>query len=274
VSPCHDDDGRLTQWLGVNVDVEDRKRIEEDLRQSQNDFAHVARMMTMGELAVSIAHEVNQPLMAIVTNASACLRWLDDAKLDVAQARLAVQRIVNDGHRAGDIVTSIRSLARKSAPRMEQVGLEQVIQLVLELLRGEFQRRGVVLKAEFPRTEIMIFGDRTQLQQVVLNLIMNAVEAMAAVDNERRLTLRTVTREGWAQVSVQDTGPGLIPDHKDRVFEAFFSTKPEGIGMGLSICRSIIETHGGQIWASEDAPRGSTFSFTLPLAKGSVRDAN
>ncbi|UAL12413.1 PAS domain S-box protein [Caulobacter segnis] len=272
-SPFHDDAGHLTQWFGVNIDIDDRKRAEENFRQSQSDLAHVARMTTMGELAVSIAHEVNQPLMAIVTNAGACLRWLDDAQSNVAMAREAAERIIRDGHRAGDIVTSLRALARKSAPRMERMGLEQVIQDVLDLLRGELQRRGVTCKTEFSRPAPTILGDSTQLQQVVLNLIMNGIEAMARVDGgQRRLTIRTEAREGAARVCVLDTGPGLSPEHRDRMFEAFFSTKPEGIGMGLSICRSIIEAHGGRIWAANATPRGGVFSFTLPLAEGDGLD--
>jgi PAS domain S-box-containing protein len=274
-SPFHDRAGNLTQWFGVNVDVENRKRAEEDLRQSQSDLAHVARMMTMGELAVSIAHEVNQPLMAVVTNAGACLRWLSDGQTDITMARQAAERIVRDGHRAGDIITSLRALARKSAPRMERVSLQEVVQVVLDLLRGEFQRHGVVSKAQLAASPIAIIGDSTQLQQVILNLVMNGIEAMASTEEgRRRLTVQAETRDGAAVVSVTDTGPGLNSGDLDRVFEAFFSTKPEGIGMGLSICRSIIEAHGGRIWASDNGARGSVFSFTLPLAEGHGPDVS
>nr|WP_269816526.1 PAS domain-containing protein [Caulobacter hibisci] len=267
--PFFDEAGNLTQWFGVNVDIENRKRAEADLRQSQNDLAHVTRMTTIGELAVSIAHEVNQPLMAVVTNAGACLRWLDGAQTDIAMARQAAERIVRDGHRAGDIITSLRNLARKSPPRMERVWLDQVIQVVLDLLQNEFQRQGVVAKAQFEARTIAIQGDSTQLQQVVLNLIMNAVEAMSGAEaGSRRLVVRAETRGGEAIVSVTDTGPGIGADDPDRLFEAFFSTKAQGIGMGLSICRSIIEAHDGRIWAANNVTRGSLFSFTLPLAEG------
>jgi len=270
-SPFYDTAGNLTQWFGVNIDIENRKRAEEQLRQSQTELAHVTRMMTMDELAVSIAHEVNQPLMAIVTNAGTCLRWLDDGQLNVAMAREAAVRIVRDGHRAGEIVTSIRALARKAAPRMEKLDLETVIQEVLDLLRGELQRRGVASKTEFWGEVPSIYGDPTQLQQVVLNLVMNGIEAMAQVDEgDRRLTVRTDVAAGHAQVSVQDTGTGLDPDSGERMFEAFFSTKPEGIGMGLSICRSIVEAHGGRIRAANNPVRGSMFSFTLPLVEGAL----
>jgi len=267
--PFFDEQGNLTQWFGVNVDIENRKRAESDLRQSQNDLAHVTRMTTIGELAVSIAHEVNQPLMAVVTNAGACLRWLDGAQADIAMARQAAERIVRDGHRAGDIITSLRNLARKTPPRMEKVWLDQVVQVVLDLLQNELQRQGVIAKAQLEPRTIAILGDSTQLQQVVLNLIMNAVEAMSAAPaGPRHLTVRAEARDGEALVSVSDTGPGLGPDDPDRLFEAFTTTKAQGIGMGLSICRSIVEAHNGRIWAANNGARGSLFSFTLPLAEG------
>jgi PAS domain S-box-containing protein len=268
-SPFFDDAGNITQWFGINVDIENRKKAEQDLRQSQNDLAHATRMTTMGELAVSIAHEVNQPLMAIVMNAGACLRWLSDTQTDIALARQATERIVRDGHRAGDIITSLRNLARKSQPRLDRLALGLLIRVVLDLLQGEFKRHGVVATARLGDGDIAILGDSTQLQQVVLNLIMNAVEAMAGMPaSPRHLTVRAETRDGDALVTVTDAGPGLGAGDADRVFEAFFSTKAEGIGMGLSICRSIVEAHGGRIWAAGNGTRGSVFSFTLPLAKG------
>jgi PAS domain S-box-containing protein len=266
--PFFDDDGTLTQWFGVNVDIENRKRAVEDLRQSQNQLAHITRMTTMGELAVSIAHEVNQPLMAIVTNAGACLRWLSGPKPDLTMARQAAERIVRDGHRAGDIITSLRNLARKSAPRLENINLNQVVQVVLDLLQGELERRRVIVKVNLQSDTVFIMGDVTQLQQVVLNLVMNAIEAMAEVpEDARRLAVRTGACPAEAIVSVIDTGPGLGAQDPDRLFEAFYSTKAEGVGMGLSICRSIIEAHGGKIWALNHDARGSVFSFTLPLAE-------
>ena len=268
--PFFDDSGNLTQWFGINVDIENRKRAVEDLRETQNQLARITRMTTMGELAVSIAHEVNQPLMAIVTNAGACLRWMNADRPDLTMARQAAERIVRDGHRAGDIITSLRNLARRSQPRMEPVRLGQVVQVVLDLLQGELQRRGVVASTQLEDDAIPILGDITQLQQVVLNLVMNAIEAMAIADDAspRRLMIRAKTKDREAIVSISDTGPGLGPDDADRLFEAFFSTKAEGIGMGLSICRSIIEAHGGRIWAANNGARGSIFSFTLPLAEG------
>lgn len=273
-SPFFDNAGHLTQWFGVNVDIENRKRAEEELRQSQGDLAHVTRMMTMDELAVSIAHEVNQPLMAIVTNASACLRWLDGSQLDLPQARRTIERIVHDGHRAGDIITSIRALARKSPPKMERVELAQAIRTVLDLLKGELRRRNITAVADMQESGAIVLGDATQLQQVVLNLAMNAVDAMAeASPGDRVLNIRLSSTDGRAIVSVTDRGAGLQPGQEDQMFEPFFTTKTEGIGMGLSICRSIVEAHGGDIFARFNPPRGSVFTFSLPVAGGARFDA-
>jgi len=261
-----DEKGEVVKWYGALIEVEARKRAEEELRQAQSDLARVARMTTLGELAVSIAHEVNQPLMAIVTNAGTCLRWLDDAQFDADQARLAAERIVHDGHRAGEIIAGIRALARKSPPRMEPMELKAAIRDVLLLLQSEFRNRGVDAGLEATRDPLIVLGDRTQLQQVILNLVMNGVEAMTETAGvPRRLTIRCDEEHGFGRVTILDTGSGLNRDSIDRVFEAFFSTKPGGLGMGLSICRSIVEAHRGSISASNNAPRGSVFSFTVPL---------
>nr|WP_210303174.1 PAS domain-containing sensor histidine kinase [Rhizobium aethiopicum] len=268
-SPLLDSDGNVVRWYGVVVDIEDRKRAEESLRQSQSDLAHVTRMTATGELAVSIAHEVNQPLMAIVTNAGTCLRWLQPGHTDIEQARLAAERIVNDGHRAGDIIASIRALAQKSPARMERTDLKGAVRDVLDLLRGELRHREIELDLDLPKWPLEVIGDRTQLQQVVLNLVMNSAEAMAAASSDRRIRIRcTEDEQQFVRVSVSDSGRGVPPDELDRVFEAFYSTKADGIGMGLSICRSIIEAHGGRIWASSAESRiGTVFTFTLPMAE-------
>nr|WP_210282903.1 PAS domain-containing sensor histidine kinase [Rhizobium sp. BK049] len=268
-SPLLDSDGNVVRWYGVVVDIEDRKRAEESLRQSQSDLAHVTRMTATGELAVSIAHEVNQPLMAIVTNAGTCLRWLQPGHTDIEQARLAAERIVNDGHRAGDIIASIRALAQKSPARMERTDLRGAVRDVLDLLRGELRHREIELDLDLPKWPLEVIGDRTQLQQVVLNLVMNSAEAMAAASSERRIRIRcTEDEQQFVRVSVSDSGRGVPPDELDRVFEAFYSTKADGIGMGLSICRSIIEAHGGRIWGSSaDSQIGTVFTFTLPMAE-------
>lgn len=260
----------VVRWVGANVDIEDLQRAEEELRRNQTELAHMTRVTTMGELAVSIAHEVNQPLMAIVTNAGTCLRWLDEAQLDIEQARRAAERIVRDGHRAADVISSIRALARKAPPQMAPMDMRDAIEEVRELLKGEFQRRGVESLTEFPKTPLVVSGDRTQLQQVILNLLMNGVEAMAqSMPDARRLVIHVLAEvDGFAQVRVADLGTGLDATDADRMFDAFFSTKPGGIGMGLSICRSIVEAHGGRIWAADNEPRGSVFCFTVPLASG------
>lgn len=266
-NPLYDDAGNVLQWFGINTDMEDRKRAEEGLRQSQSELAHMTRMMTMGELTVSIAHEVNQPLMAIVTNAGTCLRWLDEDQLDVAQARQAAERIVRDGHRAGEIVTSIRALAQKSPAKLERMELTKAIRDVLELMRGELQRRGIEETVNLTDA-IEVVGDRTQLQQVILNLIMNGAEAMSASADSPRLLNIHASPNGaeFAEVRIADFGPGIDPEIDARIFEPFYTTKPSGIGMGLSICRSIVEAHGGQIWTSRNAPRGSVFHFTVRRA--------
>ncbi len=270
-SPLLDPDGNVVRWYGVVVDIEDRKRAEESLRQSQSDLAHVTRMTATGELAVSIAHEVNQPLMAIVTNAGTCLRWLQPGHTDLEQARVAAERIVRDGHRAGDIITSIRAMAQKLPARIELTDFKPAVREVLDLLTGELQRRGIELSLDMAATPIEVVGDRTQLQQVVLNLVMNSAEAMTASSTAKHINIRCAMEEQLVSVSVSDTGRGVAIHELERVFEAFYSTKADGIGMGLSICRSIVEAHGGRIWASlGENGDGALFTFTLPMAEGAV----
>jgi hypothetical protein len=269
-NPLLDVKGDVMKWYGALIEIEDRKRAEEELRQSQSELARVSRVTTLGELAVSIAHEVNQPLMAIVTSAGTCLRWLDETQFDLAQARQAAERVIRDGHRAGEIIASIRALARKAPTRVEAMDIRSAIRDVLLVLNGELRRRAVDARIEGDHQEpLIILGDRTQLQQVLLNLIMNGVEAMSENGaSPRRLTVRSTAQcDGFARIRVEDTGSGLDEENVDRVFEAFYSTKPSGMGMGLSICRSIIEAHGGSIEVSStyDA-QGSAFSFTVPLA--------
>src|SRR5712672_1375215 len=239
----------------------------EALREAQADLARATRMTTMGELVASIAHEVNQPLMAIVTNADTCLSWLASDTPQLEEAQKAAERIVRDGHRAGDIIKTIRALAQKSRPEMTQLDINDVIAEVLALTRGELRRHDVSLETELSGGLETIMADRIQVQQVILNLVMNGIEAMNAITDRPRV-LRVGSRidgPGSVLIAVTDTGTGLDPAKVDRIFDAFFTTKPEGMGMGLSICRSIIEAHGGRLWASPNPPHGSVFRFTLPV---------
>lgn len=262
-SPLLDTHGNVVRWYGIVVDIEDRIRAEESLRQSQSQLAHVTRVTTIGELAVSIAHEINQPLMAIVTNAGTCLRWLQEGHTDLDQARLAAGRIVHDGHRAGEIVTSIRSMAQKTPAQIQRTDFSLALRDVLDLLHGELRSRGLGVIAELPAESIEVLGDRTQLQQVLVNLIMNGAEATSQSPEAVIKVSCIVGQTGDVEVSVSDFGNGIPTDELDRIFEPFYTTKSDGIGMGLSICRSIVEAHGGRIWATANDPCGSTFTFTL-----------
>jgi PAS domain S-box-containing protein len=262
-SPLLDTHGNVVRWYGIVVDIEDRKRAEDSLRQSQSQLAHVTRVTTIGELAVSIAHEINQPLMAIVTNAGTCLRWLQEGHTDLEQARLAAGRIVHDGHRAGEIVTSIRSMAQKTPAQIQRTDFSLALRDVLDLLHGELRSRGLGVIAELKAEPIEVLGDRTQLQQVLVNLIMNAAEATSQRPEAVIKISCNVGQMGDVEVSVSDFGNGIPTDELDRIFEPFYTTKSDGIGMGLSICRSIVEAHGGRIWATANDPCGSTFTFTL-----------
>jgi PAS domain S-box-containing protein len=276
------DEWGRTEFVGAVMDVTERKRAEEALhaenaeriraeealRNAQADLARVGRLTTMGELAASIAHEVNQPLMAVVTNADTCSRWLAKDPPDLDEARQAAERTVSAGHRAGDIIRTVRALARKATPEMTRFDINATIADVLTLTRGELQRHDILLKTELSAGLEPVLGDRGQVQQVVLNLIVNGIEAMTA-DRHRPRVLRVSSRmvePDDVLIAVADTGTGLDPTKVDYVFDAFFTTKPEGMGMGLSICRSIVEAHGGRLWASVNSPRGSIFQFTVPAA--------
>lgn len=240
----------------------------EALREAQAELAHVNRVTTMGQLAASIAHEVNQPLAASVTNAHAGLRWLGLQPPNLEEVREALAAIVTDSNRASDVINRMRALIKKAPARKDGLQINEVILEVTALMRGEFVKSGVSLNTQLAQGLPLIQGDRVQLQQVLVNLIMNAVEAMGSVNHgSRKLLIGTGADEaGRVRISVQDSGPGLNPQIFDRVFDPFYTTKADGMGMGLSICRSIIEAHDGRIWASAMPGSGSTFNVSLPGA--------
>jgi signal transduction histidine kinase len=240
-------------------------RRERQYREMQSDLAHANRVATMGQLTASIAHEIKQPIATASTNAAAALRFLDRSPPDVAEVREALTCIVNDAHRASDVVDRIGSLIKKAPPRKEVVDLNEAIAEVIALTYSEAVKTGVTMSTrlapELPRVQ----GDRVQLQQVMLNLIVNAIQSMSGVeDSNRELHISTSVGPEGVCVAVRDTGVGLRPESLPRLFEPFYTTKPEGMGMGLSICRSIIEAHGGRLWATRCEPRGARFQFTIP----------
>jgi C4-dicarboxylate-specific signal transduction histidine kinase len=242
---------------------------------AQAELAHVNRVATMGQLTASIAHEVNQPIAAAVTNAQAALRWLGANPPDLDEVRQTLGRIVENGTRAGNVIGRIRALIKKAPPRKGRFDFNEAVLDVVALSRSEVLRHGVSLQTQLAEGLPLIEGDRIQLQQVVLNLIMNAVEAMSGIaDGARELQISTETEAaGGVLVTVRDSGPGLEPASVDRVFEAFYTTKPDGMGMGLAICRSIIEAHGGRLWAAANEPRGAVFQFTLPPGQDEIAPA-
>jgi C4-dicarboxylate-specific signal transduction histidine kinase len=242
-----------------------RDELETKVRERQAELARVTRMMTVGELGVSVAHEVNQPLMAVVLNGDACLRWLGADPPNLKEAREAISRAVEQANRAGEIVSRIRALSKKTAPQRLPVNLNEAIEDSLALIERELAKNRISLKTELAHHLATVSGDRVQLQQVILNLLMNAIEAVGADGNSRReLTVRTESSgTGDVTVTVEDSGGGLPSGDLEQMFTAFFSTKPQGLGMGLAISRTIIETHGGRLWAS-DSGHGAVFSFRLP----------
>jgi C4-dicarboxylate-specific signal transduction histidine kinase len=243
----------------------ERKHAEEARREAQAELARVSRVTTMGELTASLAHEVNQPIAAAVTNANTCLRWLTRDHPDVEEAREAASRIVKDGTRAAEIIKRIRLLFKKGSPERELVDVNEVIQEMIVLLRSEATRYNISVQMELAADLPRIIGDRVQLQQVLMNLIVNSIDAMKEVDEARELAVKSQrTEKEEVLVSVSDTGVGLPPHQADQVFNAFFTTKPHGTGMGLRISRSIVESHGGRLWAANNSPRGANFCFTLP----------
>ena len=259
--------GSAPLLAGVAVDVTERKRAEEALKDARADLERMARLTTMGELTASIAHEINQPLAAIVTQSEAALRFLERDEPDLDEARDALSSITEDGMRAGEVIRGLRALAKKSGPQLTKLDIDDVIREVLALTRGELRRHDVVLHTELAAADRPVMGDRVQLQQVLLNLIMNGVEAMRGItERAKELSISsTLAEPGGVLVAVEDTGTGMDPAVADRMFQPFFTTKSDGLGMGLAICRSIVEAHGGRLWVSPRAPHGADVRFTIPL---------
>lgn len=254
----------------LESEIADRKAAQQALFQTQLELARAVRVMTTGELTASIAHELNQPLTGVVTNGNACLRWLAAQPPNLDEGREAVRRIVRDGNRASSVLARVRALMRKGEPVKESLDMNSVIEEILALTEGEARRNEVSLQTELAADLPPVAGDRVQLQQVLLNLIMNAIEAMSAVkDRARVLSIRTDRQDpDGVLAAVQDSGIGLDPAQLERIFDAFHTTKQEGMGMGLSISRSIVEAHGGRLWATLNEGPGVTFRFSLPIHGG------
>ena len=268
-TPCEDEVRALemaTHLAGIAIERKQAREERERLRQAQADLAHLNRVATMGELTASLAHEVNQPIAATVTDANTCLRWLARDRPDLEEARAAALRVIKDTTRAGDIIHRIRSLFKKEISQHEWIDVNEIIRGMIELLCSEATRYSIVVRTELAQDLPQILGDRVQLQQVLMNLMINSIEAMKDIDQRRELTIKTQRGEGERlMVSVSDTGVGLPPQKADQIFNSFFTTKRDGTGMGLRIGRSIVESHGGRLWAIENPPRGATFQFTLPV---------
>jgi C4-dicarboxylate-specific signal transduction histidine kinase len=238
----------------------------EALREAQAELAHVNRVMTMGHLTASIAHEISQPVGAAVTNAQAGLRWLDAQPPNLEEVRQTLSNIVKDGNRAGDVISHIRTLIKKEPPRKGHLDVNETVLDVTTLVRSEVLRHGISVQTQLATSFPHVQGDRVQLQQVILNVILNAVEAMSSLEAGPRELLISVgdAESNQVLVAVHDSGPGLDPQSTDRVFDAFYTTKPDGMGMGLAICKSIVEAHGGRMWATANKPQGAVLHFTLP----------
>jgi PAS domain S-box-containing protein len=267
--PVYDEQGKILQWFGTYTDIEDRRQAEEALHAAQAELAHVSRLTIMGELTASLAHELNQPLAAVVTNGGACLRWLDRGEPNLEEAMSAVRRMIRDADRAADVIAHVRAMLRSSGAEKVWLDVTGVIREVLVLAQPEIQRHGIVMREALAEDLPPVWGDRVQLQQVLLNLIVNGVEAMADVEGrDRALAIRSehgkVDQGPGVLVSVQDAGVGVAPENLDRLFDAFYSTKSDGLGLGLSISRSIIQRHGGRLWATANEVPGPTFQFVLP----------
>jgi signal transduction histidine kinase len=259
------DKSRRIEFVGAVMDVTERKRAEEALREAQANLARVSRVTTMGELTASLAHEIKQPITAAVTDAKTCLRWIGRDQPDVEEAREAAARIIKDVTRASDIISRISLLFKKGPPQRESLDVNEVIQEMIVLLRSEASRYSISIRGELANDLPNIMVDRVQLQQVFMNLMLNGIEAMKDMGTGGELTIKSQQDDNrQLLISVGDTGVGLEPEQAEQIFNAFFTTKPQGTGMGLPISRSIIESHGGRLWATSNSGPGATFQFTLP----------
>jgi len=263
--PLRDQQGRIIQWYGLSVDIDEAKKADERLRQLETDLAHMNRVSMMGELTASLSHEISQPIASARNNARAAQNFLNMQPPDLREVREAISCIVGDTDRAGDIIERVREHIRKVPPRKAHFDLNEAINEVVVLGRSASNKNGVSVQTRLSEGLFPVHGDRVQLQQVVLNLLLNAVEAMGSVEAKPRdLLISTEQDHTGVLVAVRDSGPGIDPSHLERVFDAFYTTKSSGTGMGLSICRSIIDAHGGRLWAEANEPRGAIFQLTLP----------
>jgi signal transduction histidine kinase len=262
-------------FIGALQDVTASTLAEEALNQARSELAHVTRVTTLNALTASIAHEVNQPLSGIVSNGSACLRWLAGDEPDLDEVREAVRDIVRDGKRAAEVIARIRALVTKRTTPLEKLDLNETIRDVLAIVGDEAKRKSVMIRTQFADEVSPIFGDRVQLQQVMLNLVINGLEAMSSVsERARELVITTGNIDaGQVQVTIEDSGIGLDPNTIERIFDPFYTTKPAGMGMGLSISRSILQQHGGRLWATPNHGPGTSFHFTLPKCQEEERRA-
>jgi PAS domain S-box-containing protein len=265
--PVFDANGELIEVVGTQVDVTERKRAEQErekLHQLQADLARINRLSTMGELTASLAHEIRQPIAAAVTDASTCLRWLGRTDPDVEEGREAARRVVKDVTRAADIISSIGVLFKKGAVPRELVDVNELIREMIGMLRSEAQRHHISLRTALDPALPQVVAERVQLQQVFMNLMLNAIDAMKDTSGANELIIKSEADNAHLVISVSDTGAGLLPEHMDQIFNAFFTTKDHGLGMGLPISRSIVESHGGRLWVTANAKGGATFQFRLP----------
>jgi C4-dicarboxylate-specific signal transduction histidine kinase len=268
-SPLRPESERVEAAIVIIRDVTDHMLASEALREAQMDLAHVNRVTTMGQLTASIAHEVNQPLAGVIANTEACLRWLNRGTPDLDAARRSVEWIVEDGNRASEVISRVRALANKTDIEKRPLDVNDVITEVIPLVQRELMSHQVSLQMELAPTLPTVLGDRVQLQQVIINLVMNGIEAMQSLtDRPRELVIQSHQDETeQVLVSVTDCGVGISAEDPERLFDAFFTTKSSGLGMGLSICRSIMEAHGGRLWATANLPHGARFLFTLPVSQ-------